>query len=281
MSARTGWWRIWSRRGTWPAARGARSVWCCTSRGWPGRGGRGWSRACTAWGRCSRRGRGRPAGRPGNCRPGLGRLPGRRRCCRRSRRPSWRRGWAVVRGRAVRLPGRVGCGWWRGPGSGRPDASALRAGLAELEAYLADADLPWSAGVDGLLAELTRRAGSVREEAASRAAERVVREQLPLVVDGYLRARAWERWAAGSVDPAVTLGREVARLKAARVTAGYGGRGAPGRRRGPGCAGRLPEGAVSAAPTAAERPWWARPEAGCCGRRRLQPRRSNHPGECG
>ncbi|MFC9326868.1 hypothetical protein [Kitasatospora sp. NPDC057015] len=102
-----------------------------------------------------------------------------------------------------------------GRGSGRPDATALRTGIAELEAYLADADLPWSAGVDELLAELARRAGSVREEAALRAAERAVGEQLPLAVDGYLRARAWERWAAGAVDPAVTLGREVARIRAA------------------------------------------------------------------
>ncbi|WP_329494525.1 hypothetical protein [Kitasatospora herbaricolor] len=93
--------------------------------------------------------------------------------------------------------------------------AALRATLAELEAYLADADLPWSAGVGELLAELGRRARTGREAAALRAAERVAAEELPLAVDGYLRARAWERWSpAGGVDPALALGREVARMTA-------------------------------------------------------------------
>ncbi|MFD0257066.1 hypothetical protein ACFVH7_02120 [Kitasatospora indigofera] len=94
--------------------------------------------------------------------------------------------------------------------------AALRATLAELEAYLADADLPWSAGVGELLAELGRRARTGREAAALRAAERVAAEELPLAVDGYLRARAWERWSpAGGVDPALALRREVSRLTAA------------------------------------------------------------------
>ncbi|GGV15767.1 hypothetical protein GCM10010495_32270 [Kitasatospora herbaricolor] len=94
--------------------------------------------------------------------------------------------------------------------------AALRATLAELEAYLADADLPWSAGVGELLAELGRRARTGREAAALRAAERVAAEELPLAVDAYLRARAWERWSpAGGVDPALVLGREVARMTAA------------------------------------------------------------------
>ncbi|MFF1874432.1 hypothetical protein [Kitasatospora herbaricolor] len=94
--------------------------------------------------------------------------------------------------------------------------AALRATLAELEAYLADADLPWSAGVGELLAELGRRARTGREAAVLRTAERVAAEELPLAVDGYLRARAWERWSpAGGVDPALALGREVARMTAA------------------------------------------------------------------
>ncbi|MET9611358.1 hypothetical protein [Kitasatospora indigofera] len=94
--------------------------------------------------------------------------------------------------------------------------AALRATLAELEAYLADADLPWSAGVGELVAELGRRARTGREAAALRAAERVAAEELPLAVDGYLRARAWERWSpAGGVDPALALRREVSRLTAA------------------------------------------------------------------
>ncbi|MCX5213562.1 hypothetical protein OG689_30560 [Kitasatospora sp. NBC_00240] len=94
--------------------------------------------------------------------------------------------------------------------------TALRATLTELEAYLADADLPWSAGVGELLAELGRRARTGRAAASLRAAERVAAEELPLAVDGYLRARAWERWGpAGGVDPALALGRAVARLTAA------------------------------------------------------------------
>ena len=95
-----------------------------------------------------------------------------------------------------------------------PAGWQLRAALGDLEAYLADAGLPWSAGVDELLATLAGQVRSQRDERL-RAAERVVGEQLPLAVDGYLRARAWERWAPDGVDPAVVLGREVQRMAAA------------------------------------------------------------------
>ncbi|MFC8449729.1 hypothetical protein [Kitasatospora sp. NPDC057223] len=100
------------------------------------------------------------------------------------------------------------------PAGAQLRAAQLRAALADLEAYLADADLPWSAGVDELLATAAGQARSPRAEWL-RAAEHVVGEQLPLAVDGYLRARAWERWAPGGVDPAVALGREVQRMAAA------------------------------------------------------------------
>ena len=107
-----------------------------------------------------------------------------------------------------------------GPGGGTtvlvaaPGGGQLRAALAELEAYLAGVDLPWSAGVEELLATVAGRARSKRAEVL-RAAEHVVVEQLPLAVDGYLRARAWERLSPGGVDPAVALGHEVERMAAA------------------------------------------------------------------
>ncbi|MFI9326408.1 hypothetical protein ACIGZJ_02550 [Kitasatospora sp. NPDC052868] len=73
---------------------------------------------------------------------------------------------------------------------------------------LADLPLPASARLDELLDRL-RIAGPDGE------AERILRDRLPLAVDGYLRARTWQRWAPGSPDPAVELDREVGRMAAA------------------------------------------------------------------
>ncbi|MFF2039327.1 hypothetical protein ACFVVX_02765 [Kitasatospora sp. NPDC058170] len=73
---------------------------------------------------------------------------------------------------------------------------------------LADLPLPASVRLEDLLDRL-RVAGPDGE------AERILRDRLPLAVDGYLRARTWQRWSPGSPDPAVELDREVGRMAAA------------------------------------------------------------------
>ncbi|WP_371482305.1 hypothetical protein [Kitasatospora sp. NBC_00315] len=88
----------------------------------------------------------------------------------------------------------------------------LRAELAELADHLADVQLPWSAGVEELLTALGRTAAAGRpgpDAAALRTARLVATERLPIALDGYLRARSWERWATLAQDPVTALRREV------------------------------------------------------------------------
>ncbi|MFD0274563.1 hypothetical protein ACFVHB_11745 [Kitasatospora sp. NPDC127111] len=80
--------------------------------------------------------------------------------------------------------------------------------LAELAEYLRGVPLPVSAGLDGLLerlAEVGRRPDAVL----------IVGGRLPVAVDGYLRARTWERWRAGAPDPGAVLAGEVESMTAA------------------------------------------------------------------
>ncbi|MFI6447010.1 hypothetical protein [Kitasatospora sp. NPDC050543] len=113
------------------------------------------------------------------------------------------------------------------PVGGEPAGGELRAGLEELTRYLEGLALPGAAGVAELLERVAGLACRAPEAAgeqgrqgeecgeALRVAGRVVREELPLAVAGYLRARTWQRWAPGGEDPSVLLGREVARMAGA------------------------------------------------------------------
>ncbi|MEU6234206.1 hypothetical protein [Kitasatospora sp. NPDC047058] len=74
--------------------------------------------------------------------------------------------------------------------------------------YLRSVPLPVSAGLDGLLERLA-------EVGRRPEAELIVGGRLPVAVDGYLRARTWERWRAGAPDPGAGLAAEVRSMAAA------------------------------------------------------------------
>ncbi|WP_406197578.1 hypothetical protein OH807_12355 [Kitasatospora sp. NBC_01560] len=80
--------------------------------------------------------------------------------------------------------------------------------LAELTAYLHGVPVPGPAKLDALLERLA-------EVGRQPAAELIVARRLPVAVDGYLRARTWERWAAGAPDPGAELAHEVELMAAA------------------------------------------------------------------
>lgn len=80
--------------------------------------------------------------------------------------------------------------------------------LEELAGYLGTVALPSSVEVDALVERL-RAAGR------GPAAERIVLRRLPVAVDGYLRARTWQRWSPNGADPGVALAREVELMAAA------------------------------------------------------------------
>ncbi|GAA2833284.1 hypothetical protein RMN57_11360 [Kitasatospora sp. CM 4170] len=90
-----------------------------------------------------------------------------------------------------------------------PPAAAPRPAWPELEelaGYLGGVPLPPSARLDGLLAGLLTR---LREVGREPAAELIVARRLPVAVDGYLRARSWDRWTAADADPGAELALEV------------------------------------------------------------------------
>ncbi|MFJ8042718.1 hypothetical protein ACIRBX_19730 [Kitasatospora sp. NPDC096147] len=82
--------------------------------------------------------------------------------------------------------------------------AALRAELAELRERSAAIGLPSSVDAEGLFAALERA-----EEGQARA---VLDRELPLALDGYVRARSWETLVPGEVDPAAALKAELERL---------------------------------------------------------------------
>ncbi|MFF1794261.1 hypothetical protein ACFVXQ_08535 [Kitasatospora sp. NPDC058263] len=79
--------------------------------------------------------------------------------------------------------------------------------LDALAGYLGTVALPSSVQLDDLVERL-------RVVGPGPAAERIVLRRLPVAVDGYLRARTWERWTPDGEDPGVALAREVERMAA-------------------------------------------------------------------
>ncbi|WP_457028234.1 hypothetical protein [Kitasatospora sp. P5_F3] len=76
--------------------------------------------------------------------------------------------------------------------------------LAALAERVASIGLPASVGAESLLAALgAAEQGLVR---------RIVGWELPVALDGYVRARCWEALAPGGVDPTAALKAEVDRL---------------------------------------------------------------------
>ncbi|WP_395296607.1 hypothetical protein ACF9IK_26540 [Kitasatospora hibisci] len=78
--------------------------------------------------------------------------------------------------------------------------------LEELATYLGGVPFPSSARLDGLLDGLLTR---LREAGPGPAAELIVARRLPVAVDGYLRARTWDRWTAAGAAPEAGLALEV------------------------------------------------------------------------
>jgi hypothetical protein len=76
--------------------------------------------------------------------------------------------------------------------------------LAELAWRLERTPLPAELDLPGLVAALAR----------ARNAREIVRRELPLAVDTYVRCCAWELLAPSGVDPAAALVAEVDRLLA-------------------------------------------------------------------
>ncbi|MGW4650011.1 hypothetical protein [Kitasatospora sp. NPDC004289] len=88
----------------------------------------------------------------------------------------------------------------------RPKAlpSELRAELAVLRERAAAVGLPSSVDAEGLFAALARaEAGPARQ---------LLLRELPLALDGYVRARSWETLVPGGVDPTAALKAELERL---------------------------------------------------------------------
>ncbi|MFD9596377.1 hypothetical protein ACFWA9_27025 [Kitasatospora sp. NPDC059973] len=79
--------------------------------------------------------------------------------------------------------------------------------LDALAGYLGTVALPSSVKLDDLVERL-------RVVGPGPVAERIVLRRLPVAVDGYLRARTWERWTPDGEDPGVALAREVERMAA-------------------------------------------------------------------
>ncbi|MFJ2777906.1 hypothetical protein [Kitasatospora sp. NPDC087315] len=82
---------------------------------------------------------------------------------------------------------------------------ALAAEVDALAEVLRGVPLPDSAKLPELLEQL-------RAAAPGPEAERIVRYRLPVAVDGYLRARTWQRWTPGAPDPGAELDREIERM---------------------------------------------------------------------
>ncbi|MFJ9947438.1 hypothetical protein [Kitasatospora sp. NPDC091207] len=94
---------------------------------------------------------------------------------------------------------------------GPPPVPAAPPEWAELEVlacYLGTVPVPPSVELDSLLERL-------RVAGPGPAAERIVLRRLPVAVDGYLRARAWQPWTPDGADPGVALAREVELMSAA------------------------------------------------------------------
>ncbi|MFI5527919.1 hypothetical protein ACIA8O_05115 [Kitasatospora sp. NPDC051853] len=80
----------------------------------------------------------------------------------------------------------------------------LRAELAVLRERAAAIGLPSSVDAEGLFAALARaEAGQARQ---------ILARELPLALDGYVRARSWETLVPGGVDPTAALKAELERL---------------------------------------------------------------------
>lgn len=87
--------------------------------------------------------------------------------------------------------------------------------LDELRVYLRGVARPQDrAKLDALLEGLLDRLAELGPRPST---ELVVGGRLPVAVDGYLRARTWERWRAGAGDPGAELAHEV-ELMAAGLT---------------------------------------------------------------
>ncbi|MFE2722869.1 hypothetical protein [Kitasatospora sp. NPDC059327] len=89
-----------------------------------------------------------------------------------------------------------------------PPAPPEWAALEVLAGYLGTVAVPPSVELGALLARL-------RVAGPGPAAERIVLRRLPVAVDGYLRARTWQRWTPDGADPGVALAREVELMSAA------------------------------------------------------------------
>ncbi|GAA0655946.1 hypothetical protein GCM10010193_02980 [Kitasatospora atroaurantiaca] len=96
------------------------------------------------------------------------------------------------------VAGLYGAGALLVPGRRQPEAQPLRE-LAERAELVG---VPGSVGLDGLLAALAGAPG----------VERIVGWELPVALDGYVRARVWEGLEPGGVDAAAVLRAEVDRL---------------------------------------------------------------------
>lgn len=122
---------------------------------------------------------------------------------------------AGAAGLALHFAGLAGS-WWPGVVAGLYGAGALlvpgrrQPGLARELAELAErverAGVPSSVGVAELLAALATA------PEATPGAQRIVRWELPVAVDGYVRARVWEALAPSGSDAASALKAEVERL---------------------------------------------------------------------
>lgn len=102
------------------------------------------------------------------------------------------------------VAGLYGAGALLVPGRGQPSGPSGE--LAELVARVAAIGLPASVGADRLLAELGAADPAL--------VERIVGWELPVALDGYVRARCWAVLAPGGVDPVAALEAEVERLSA-------------------------------------------------------------------
>jgi len=98
------------------------------------------------------------------------------------------------------VAGLYGAGALLVPGRRRPEPPPQP--LRELVERVELVGVPSSVGLDGLLAALADVPG----------VERIVGWELPVAVDGYVRARVWEGLEPGGVDAAAALKAEVERL---------------------------------------------------------------------
>ncbi|BFV59889.1 hypothetical protein KCMC57_up49930 [Kitasatospora sp. CMC57] len=106
-------------------------------------------------------------------------------------------GWGPAVVAAMYAAGALLVPW--GPKRGTSEPAALAERVAAI-------GLPSSVGAEALLAAL----GAADRERV----RRIVEWELPVALDGYVRARCWEALAPGGVDPVAALKAEVDRMAA-------------------------------------------------------------------